>query len=288
MKSRGLKICNSKKLEKYLKKYNYQNIINGYNDPFLKNHARQSNTYDIDATDLGIIDVFEFDRRIALLLWENISDFERTLSSSISYCISEKMNKLGFKNGTIFALEDLHWNSIFNNKKSREEITNEICKFQKKTDLNLLKKYESINEMPIWSMVLLVSFGSLGFLYDSLSEDIKYNIIKSFKKIITSPNEFSKVIKIIIKLRNRIAHNNVIYNLSTGTIYRQQVISFLVKNDIKSKITNSSFKIYDITLILSKIQNKNLKKDFYLIYKENIRNNKNLNKKMKDYISKKP
>ena len=188
LKSRGLQIRDSKKLESYLKKYNYQNLINAYNDPFFKNYARETNLYDVDATDLGIIDVFEFDRKIALLTWESISNFERMLSSSISYFVSEKMNKLGFENGNIFSLEEVYWSSIFNNAKTKKEIINEVCKFHKKSDLNLLKKYRNINEIPIWSMILLVSFGGLEFLYNVLSEDIKYNVIKSFKNIKSTPN----------------------------------------------------------------------------------------------------
>ena len=41
LRARGLNILDANKLIWYLKAYNYQNLINGYNDLFMKNEDRK-------------------------------------------------------------------------------------------------------------------------------------------------------------------------------------------------------------------------------------------------------
>lgn len=287
LEERNLILKNKEKMKLYLENYNYQNIINGYNDPFLKFHSRFLNLYDYCSSDKSIISLFEFDRKISLLSWEYITDFERILSTKISYFITEKMNALGFKNGNIFALNDKHWNAIFKNKKTKNEIKLEICKFQKKQDINLLKKYKNDNEKPIWSMILLSSFGTLSILFDVLTDDIRYKIINSFSNIKINVSEFSVLISLFVKIRNRIAHNNPLYNLSILKNRKKQFNKFISNNNLNFKISNSGIKFYDFVKILSFILNSSFEKRFLKIYKKYIKNNKNISKIPKKFINNK-
>ena len=65
LKSRNLIIKNESKLKLYLQKYNYQNFINAYNDPFMLNFDRNANRYRNDIDSEHIINLFNFDRTIS-------------------------------------------------------------------------------------------------------------------------------------------------------------------------------------------------------------------------------
>ena len=87
--SRGLIIFNKQKIKTYLSIYNYQWLINGYNDPFMLNNNRKSNQYSFNSTSESIIQFFNYDRTISSLILSNVQCIEKTLSSKVSYFISK-------------------------------------------------------------------------------------------------------------------------------------------------------------------------------------------------------
>ncbi|WP_416388856.1 Abi family protein, partial [Mycoplasmoides pirum] len=59
-----------------MKNYNYQNFINGYNDPFMSGFRRANNKYMDKVNEESLITLFNFDRDISKLILSNIFNIE--------------------------------------------------------------------------------------------------------------------------------------------------------------------------------------------------------------------
>lgn len=106
LRARGLNILDANKLIWYLKAYNYQNLINGYNDLFMKNEDRKINKYKDIATSEGIIELFNFDRNISKVILSSIQNIERMLSTAIAYTIAKILCENGYDDGNIFSIKN--------------------------------------------------------------------------------------------------------------------------------------------------------------------------------------
>lgn len=108
LKQKGLFIDDEEKLKWYLKSFNYQNIINGYNDFFMINNDRKTNKYKNISNSNGIIELFNFDRYISKLLLGDIQNIERKISTSIAYTLSSIMKENNVNDGRLFNLSYDH------------------------------------------------------------------------------------------------------------------------------------------------------------------------------------
>ena len=175
------------KLKWYLSSYNYQNFINGYNDLFMINEDRSKNKYKPIASSNQIINLFNFDRWLSKNILSTIQNIERKISSSIAYVLAINLNYFNNdKSGNIFKYEfnnpviekmfvkmDLEeWNEI----KSRLLDDKKINKNEK-----LYKKYNSNSEIPIWSLIIKMSFGDLILIFNKVNENIFFQIMKNSK-----------------------------------------------------------------------------------------------------------
>lgn len=223
LKQKGLFIDDEEKLKWYLKSFNYQNIINGYNDFFMINNDRKTNKYKNISNSNGIIELFNFDRYISKLLLGDIQNIERKISTSIAYTLSSIMKENNVDDGRLFNLSYDHVTikKIFKiqNKKEVEwkTIQENILK-----NLNLKEKIfnnanQDIKEIPVWSLVIRLSFGSLIYLLKIMNKNIFYKImensnLKNYNDL--SNKEMIEIFEILKNARNRICHNNVLYNIT--------------------------------------------------------------------------
>lgn len=259
LKSRGLKIENEDKLKWYLSSYNYQNFINGYNDLFMINEDRSKNKYKPIASSNQIINLFNFDRWLSKNILSIIQNIERKISSSIAYVLAINLNYYNNdKSGNIFKYEfnnpliekmfvkmDFEeWNEM----KSRLLDDKKINKNEK-----LYKKYNSNSEIPIWSLIIKMSFGDLILILSKVNENIFFQIMKDSKiynwENLNSKKEIILIFKIIKDLRNRICHNNVIYNIEITDRSKIKPISGILKIDLKKA------NLLDIVKIIEKLDN---------------------------------
>ncbi|MBO6021678.1 Abi family protein [bacterium] len=65
--------------------YNYQNIINNFNEPFYQNKGFRSKKYLEYSNSQMIIDFFNFNRSISSIIINDLHTIEMRLSSAISY-----------------------------------------------------------------------------------------------------------------------------------------------------------------------------------------------------------
>lgn len=298
---RGLIITNKSKIRTYLSMYNYQLIINGYNDPFMRDNNRQTNKYFFNSTSQSIIDFFNFDRTISNIIFSNVQSIEKTFSSKIAYFVSEKMCSLNKKDGKILDENLFSWNIIFSPIKiEKYNIRNKIIKYVSKND-KLFSKYIvygnnnnmelNHSDIPIWVLSLKWTFGFLIDLFKCLNQDIQYKIIKSYSHIKSDVDEFTKIMEFLIKIRNMSAHGNVLYNLSFK-INKKAIKPFIIRNNLDIIVNSHGLRLYDVVKIIDKIGNKDkskysLKKIFDRKVREKIKNSKTIPNSSKNYILKK-
>ena len=270
LKQKGLFINDEEKLKWYLKSFNYQNIINGYNDFFMVNNDRKTNKYKNISNSNGIIELFNFDRYISKLLLGDIQNIERKISTSIAYTLSSIMKENNVNDGRLFNLSYDHVTikKIFKiqNKKEVEwkTIQENILK-----NLNLKEKIfnnanQDIKEIPVWSLVIHLSFGSLIYLLKIMNKNIFYKImensnLKNYNDL--SNKEMIEIFEILKNARNRICHNNVLYNIKISN--KNNKINLINKFINQDKKPN----LYSLVLIILKLEKP--QQNNYLIEKIN-------------------
>lgn len=247
--NRNLTINNSKKLEFYLSNYNFQNIINGYNDPFMKGFRRQNNQFLDDINENAIIDLFNFDRSISNLLLSNIQNIERKFNTSFCYIVAQVMNNNNLPNGDIINHLDIIFKKIKINESRK--ILNNVYKVS--SNNILFKKYNKQPSLiPIWTYGIYFSFGDLLKLFKNLKEEIQVMIIQFNFCCFKNTNDFITIMSIIKNIRNRCCHNNVVYNLKIKKT-NIKLNQFINNNHNKY----NSIKLYDFVLLLDKVNNIN-------------------------------
>ena len=133
-------------------------------------------------------------------------------------------------------------------------------------------------------MSLSWCFGDLLYIFSLLTDNIKYKIIRFFTKLNFDIDTFTKTLNMLKTLRNRVAHNNVIFNYKY-TKNLKAIKRFMVKNNIKfNKSTNIN--IGNIVNIIDKFlpSNSQLSDIVNKTLKKKIENNKNFLKESKNYI----
>ncbi|MGL4647320.1 MAG: Abi family protein [Mycoplasmoidaceae bacterium] len=275
--SRNLKITEKSLLINYLKKYNYQHFINGYNDPFIIGFRRSNNKYLDSATSTAIISLFNFDRDISRLLFSDIIEMERKITTSCAYVIAKEISKVGYNHGLFHELNENEWNNIFMceynnnyqvklfflkifmNHRSTKLLRDYYCgdKLKPGEKLDFRKiEWDTFNngylDVPIWTYAIFWSFGNLLTLIDMLNMEIKNEIIKiHFSKLFENYSEFKIVFKNLKKIRNIICHHDVLYNFKIK-ISDKDFKGFLFRN---LKIESSSIRLYDVIRLISLINN---------------------------------
>lgn len=270
LKQKGLFINDEEKLKWYLKSFNYQNIINGYNDFFMINNDRKTNKYKNISNSNGIIELFNFDRYISKLLLGDIQNIERKISTSIAYTLSSIMKENNVNDGRLFNLSYDHVTikKIFKIQNKNEvewkTIQENILK-----NLNLKEKIfnnanQDIKEIPVWSLVIHLSFGSLIYLLKIMNKNIFYKImensnLKNYNDL--SNKEMIEIFEILKNARNRICHNNVLYNITISD--KNNKINLINKFINQDKKPN----LYSLVLIILKLEKP--QQNNYLIEKIN-------------------
>ncbi|WP_027334044.1 Abi family protein [Mycoplasma elephantis] len=249
LEQRNLKFSSESEKNKfklYLKMYGYQNFVNGYNDFFFVNEDRKMRKYKSNARPSNIISLFNFDRGISNFILSNIQNVERKISSLIIYAMNKWVNENGFfdrfKNGKILDINNKDWNLLFPYDSSlslRKEIIDKLWILRYN---NLILKYkDNLKMCPIWIFMILMSFGTIIDIYKKINDDIKFIILKNIN--VYSSKYFLSILVILKETRNRICHNNVLYNIKKK----------IVVNGSK----NIKIRLFDIVNILDALNNKN-------------------------------
>lgn len=280
LKKNGLLIVDESKLLKYLKSFNYENVINGYKSPFLTND--KFNTYVLHSNSQMILDLFDFDRVISAILISDLHAIEMKLSSAIAYELMKIINELHPNRTAFSSLTTIELQKIFSsNSKRIDELE---TKFQQNFD-EISKNKEYINtewtkwqDVPLYSLALLLNFGNSIRLFANLNSEIQQRILTNYFYTIKDINlkTFMSLMYCFKELRNKLSHNAPIYLFKyelNQLIYRIRLIyTSISRKEIKKVIENdflnflcensnpkNSFKLFNMIKIIAKItENKKL------------------------------
>ncbi len=231
----------------YLKRYNYENFVNNYSKFLINKDTRE---FIVGVSSDTLISLFDFDRTIGLILLKPILEIERIITTTISYIIPKIFinHYKTLKNGNIFLLNNKEFRNIFSNW--IEQTDNNDYIYLEKIDLEKNVPNSVLNFNPsIWKISPYWSFSTVKDIFNSLSIQLKKEIIKELN-LDFKWYEFSNFIDIINKIRNRICHNNVIYEFNyspKNSFFPYPICRFLKR---KLNIDTNKIRIYHVIKLI--------------------------------------
>ncbi|MEJ5167998.1 MAG: Abi family protein [Arcobacteraceae bacterium] len=228
---KNLIIKNKKYTLSKLEHINYYRL-SGYFLPYqYKKDSLNANQFLPNTTFEDIIKLYYFDTELRKIIFEAIEVIEIYLRTQIAYYHSQKYGAFGYLDIA---------NLRTNYQKEFDELHQDIIKEKERSKEVFIKhfqeKYNSY-DLPIWSVVEIISFGSLSKLFMLLKENEQNNIISKMGNI--NKVVFFKWFKALSSVRNACAHHSRLWNKTLG-------ISFEVprNNHIFTPLTNSTKKIF--------------------------------------------
>lgn len=245
LRSRGLGIRNSSKTLRVLEKENYYCVINGYKDLFIDKGYIPAKSSDIPEkylpnTDFeDIFSLYSFDKELKQLFLNVLLSFENNMKSLIAYYFSKETKNEG--NAAY-----LDFNSFDSTKRSDSlklisTLFSSFNNFGKKD--NSIKHYlDNHDEVPLWVLVNVLTFGNISFFYGCCKRNVQNNITnhlfndrkreyRNFNLTIYN-EELELFLKTATHFRNLCAHDNRFYNAE---------YSYTDSKRIKRRITLYSF-----------------------------------------------
>jgi abortive infection bacteriophage resistance protein len=199
-KSRNLQINNSEYSELVLRRINYYRL-SAYGltlkDPINKDNYKEGSSFE------NLLALYEFDRRLRLLLLGALETIEIAFRTHISYEIAHKFGPLGYKDKENFINEKHH-------KESIDELDKLIAK-SRKGELFIehhFAKYEG--NIPIWVAIEVTSFGFLSKFYRNLNIEAKKNIAGTYYNV--RYHYLESWLQTLSNVRNICAHYGRLYN----------------------------------------------------------------------------
>ncbi|ALU75844.1 Abi family protein [Tenacibaculum finnmarkense genomovar ulcerans] len=202
LKERGLVIDDDDIAKGYLKNISYFRL-QGYWWEFQID--KQNHTFKEGTNFNDIINLYTFDRKLRLLLFDAIERVEIALRTKMVYYPSLELNQWWFEDQNNFFNVDYFNNSI-------SEIEKELGRTKEFFIQKHYQNYGNRHKPPAYKTLEIVSFGCLSKLYSNLN-----NNIKSKNRIATEfdlPNSsfFKSWLQSFNTIRNIIAHHGRLWN----------------------------------------------------------------------------
>jgi len=213
LKKRGLDISGEQRAAGYLANIGYFRL-SAYFYPLLK-EPKTDHIYKEGATFDMALDMYRFDRKLRILLFNEIEKIEVAIRSAMNNWISDGLNDVFwmtdekyFKNSVIFS-------------KTMDIIQSEISKTKEEFILHFHNKY--INPYPpAWMITEIIPLGALYNIFNNLkSKSLKKKVSNTFGLSLPA---FSSWMLILSNLRNLCGHHVRVWN---------KEISFVASNPLQ-------------------------------------------------------
>ncbi|MFU8692702.1 Abi family protein (plasmid) [Rossellomorea sp. FS2] len=255
-KSRNLHVENSKYAEKILQRINYYRL-SAYG--LTLQDRLNKDEYVPGASFNKMLSLYEFDRRLRLLLLGTLETIEIALRTHISYEMAHKVGPMGYRNKENFLDEEFHHSFL-------GELDSLISK-SRKGELFVQHYFQNYGGVfPIWVAIEVTSFGFLSKLYYNLNVDLKKHIAMRYYNV---PYRYIQSwLRTLSSIRNVCAHYGRLYN---------KPLTFkplLFKEDSRQFSNQQIYAaIYIITRLLSKVEGDRFIRDLDALisaYEEDI------------------
>lgn len=222
LKGRGLAIEDEAAAKRVLSRDNYYALIDGYKEPFLERDETK-NPYGEERYEAGtgfshILALYEFDRKLRLLLLGELLKFERSIKSKLAYRFSERYPEPdSFLDSANYSPDAVHFHE-------RDRITatlNNLIESHKKRHRvrypELREFYEKHNNLPLWVLVNFLSLGQITHFYTVIEGELREQIAQDFAddtgahRIELNAKELDEILSVAFPFRNKAAHEEVLY-----------------------------------------------------------------------------
>ncbi|MCF0217712.1 MAG: Abi family protein [Malacoplasma sp.] len=254
----GLKLENWPKFSSFLSIYPFDRIIKDYFYIFLDKNTDRF--YD-NTTDNDIINLIIFDKEISTNILKWLLIFEVKFKKVV---IQKLVETIDLPTDKLYLFKESDFLNIFPNIEDNNLDVNRFrySLFEHVSNSDFLQEYNSLEDIPItdlsysWTLATTINF------FRVLSNEVKTEILLEFRV----PNElkdcFHKSLNVLLKIRNTVSHNHIIYNFKTN-LYRlefNKLHKFLLKEDNQ---LNQPINLNQITVFVDYLLNfKNCKLEF--------------------------
>ena len=224
LEERGMKVLDKAAAKRILSRENYYALIDGYKEPFLE-HDEMLNPYSLEhyqeGTEFGhIYALHSFDRKLRLLLLNELLKFEKNIKSKVAYRFSEKFRE------TASFLEPGHYSPDSRHHHERDRIISTLANLIKSHKKRDKVRYPAIREfydkhknVPLWVLVNFLSLGQITHFYTVIDEELRERIARDFAEeyseeygeIRLKASDLDAILSIVFPYRNKSAHEEVLY-----------------------------------------------------------------------------
>lgn len=212
LRSRGLLV--DQDAGRILSQCGYYTLINGYKDPFIDSSSSSRSREDSFLPGSSLKQVFSlyiYDSQIRSNLFYLLNSIEVQMKSAISLHFSLKYGASHWKYLTPDSFTPAPSKRKYVNRLI-SKIQNDITVFQtKNAHPAICHAMEKYNQIPLWVLNTVLSFGTMSNFYDNLKDDMKKKIAREIHPEIT-PSQLSSILYFLTKVRNKCAHNNRLYS----------------------------------------------------------------------------
>lgn len=218
---RGLKFKNKRKAAEVLKKYNYFDVINGFESILLKKNTAVKEYEGVYFEDFR--DLYFFDMKLKKYTLFKIFDIESRLRTSIAYNFAEEYcntvsDTMNYTNPAYYKApspSDKHMSNIFatfdlfrktqllpSGKVKKKSFIDEL-----KNDRDYVGQY---TDPPFWVVIKALPLGSLYYIFVFLNDTVKEKVLKDFGLELSDAPIFEQALFVLKEVRNQCAHLELI------------------------------------------------------------------------------
>ena len=218
LKQRKLNIANDSFVLSKLQRINYYRL-SAYFLPFKQLQDTDKKDDFLENTSFeNIIQLYYFDSELRKIIFEAIESIEIYFRTQIAYFHSLKYDAFGY-----LELKNFRENKADKYDELQKDILKEKTRSKEFFIKHFKKKYNSV-DLPIWSVVEIISFGSLSKFFMILKEEEQNQVIQNIQGV--NKVVFYKWFHALSSVRNICAHHSRLWNRTLG-------VSFEVPKDFE-------------------------------------------------------
>lgn len=242
LKQRKLIISNDSFVLSKLQHINYYRL-SAYFLPFqYPKNSENKNIFLPDTTFEDILSTYYFDTELRKIIFEAVESIEIYFRTQIAYFHSLKYDAFGY-----LQLQNFRENKADKYDELQKDILKEKTRSKEFFIKHFKKKYNSV-DLPIWSVVEIISFGSLSKFFMILKEEEQNQVIQNIKGI--NKLVFYKWFHALSSVRNICAHHSRLWNRTLGVSFEVPK-DFAAFEDIKKSKNKVFFALSVIEYLLT-------------------------------------
>ena len=260
LKNRGLIISDDKFASDFLYNVNYYRL-SAYFIPFYES----KNVFKSNVAFENICELYEFDKELRGIIFKYLEQIEIILRTRISHTHAREYGAFGYLNNEN-SLNRTYERKRDNVKTLYKEFIEKVEQEKSRSNEVFIKhireKYNT-NDLPIWALSEILSFGTLTKLYAILPKALKKEIANSFNKNLDI-EIFDNWLLGLTVIRNTCAHHARIWNrkFTPSFKYPKKL------NDFLSKEVKNNQIFFALSVMLVFLNNNKLKDELASLFKK--------------------